>query len=162
MVSIRRFTLIVIQLPCSSISWESDPGAVTEKHPCIASSSPHISLFYFRPVWEKFQTNALIRFLWRLHRIALVQKTQFISRKDVRWPDQSLKKSHNCNCTIRHVHHPLLCVLTFDIFILTSNPLKKGLVVQFGQTVHNRISKWFAQGYPRKHIRRPWVFLMQS
>lgn len=47
-----------------------------------------------------------------------------------------------------------LCVLSFDIFILTSNPLKEGLVVQFGQAGQNRVSKWLAQGYPGKHTRR--------
>lgn len=167
MVSIRRVTLIVIQLPCSSVSWESDAGAVTEKHPRVASSSSHTSLFYFRPVWEKFQTKTLIRFLWGLHRITLGQNPQFISREDVRWPDQSSKKSHNCNCTIRHVHHPItqtyFCVFLSLIHLFLHQTLsrnKEGLVVQLGQAGQNRASKWFAQGYPGKHIRRAWVFLM--
>lgn len=147
--------------------WSRSCNSQSEIHPCTASSSPWTSFsFTANQCWEKFQTNTVIRFLWRLDKITLWLKTSLFQGRA--WGDQTMQSSktpHNCNCTVRHVHHPCYtdCMLSSSLIYLSLHQTlswnKEGLFVQFGQTGHNRVSG-LLKAMQETYIRRVGVFLM--
>lgn len=140
LVSIRRFALTVIQLPCTSVSWESDPGAVSQLvlHPCIASPCPHLS---FR---EKFQSNSVIRFLWRLDKRTLWLKKSYFQQWCKMIRPCSIQKPLTTLVVLREMYtSPVtrtVCSYLYLSVHQTSSGKKEGLVDKFGQTGHNRVS----------------------